>query len=237
MRIAVCYICVTQGKQNVELAGRFCSTYHDCPPGVEHDLFVLSNGGKPDTGLTLLFQWIKAKIVDRENDPGWDISAYVEAATTVCRNYDLMICLGESVYAVKADWLKPIEEAYRKNGPGMYGVFSSNSIRAHLNTTAFACTPDLLREYPIEVNSKERRYEFEHGARSFWRRIEGRGYPVRLVTWDGVYAPHVWRDADNIMWKGDQSNCLLRCKHTDDWQKASPQSKRNWSKNADAPFR
>lgn len=237
MKIAICYVCVTKGKGSAELAGRFCVSYREHPPGVDHDLIVIGNGGPIDTGMGLLFSWIKAKVWPRENDEGWDISAYIEAASKVCSGYDLMVCLGESCYWNRPGWLARIEAAYNQSGMGMYGVFSSNSIRAHLNTTAFAVSPALLESYPIDVCNKIKRYEFEHGQNAFWRRLESRGYPVRLVTWDGVYAPHVWREPENILWKGDQSNCLLRCKHTDDWEKAAPNRKARWSRNADSAFR
>jgi hypothetical protein len=63
------------------------------------------------------------------------------------------------------------------------------------------------------------------------------GYPVRLVTWDGDWSPRLWREPPNILWKGDQSNCLVRCNHLDRFDAASPAVKARWSKLADSPFR
>ncbi|WP_460374448.1 hypothetical protein, partial [Staphylococcus aureus] len=83
----------------------------------------------------------------------------------------LIVCLGESVYAHRRGWLKMLNNAWAEFGPGMYGVYSSNLVTPHLNTTAFACDPGLLKAWPEIVRTKEQRYDFDHGSNSFWRRV------------------------------------------------------------------
>lgn len=173
----------------------------------------------------------------RENDGGWDCSAYIDASRRFVANYEAMLCLGESVYFHREGWLKRMMEAWQRYGPGMYSPFSSNAIRGHLNTTAFMCPPTLLRCYPKRVFDRASRYEMEHGEQSLWRRAASQGMPVRLVTWDGEWEPRLWRTPNNILWRGDQTNCLMWCNHSDGYANADDQTKANWEKRYNAPFR
>lgn len=172
----------------------------------------------------------------RSNE-GWDIQGYIEAARSPCASYDAMLCLGESNYFHRDGWLKRLAEAWEKHGPGFYGPYSSHAVRAHLNTTAFFCPPDLLKRYPFHVSTRQQRYEVEHGEGSFWRRAAAQGMPAMLVTWDGEWEPFRWRMPRDILWRGDQSNCLMWCNHSDGYANASRGVKAEWARRADAPFK
>jgi len=235
--VTLCYICVTGGKRTDDFASRFVSSYHEHPPGFPHDTHVICNGGILPAAKRLLFASMPAVFWARDNDQGWDVSAFIEAAHGACAQYDAMLCLGESAYFHRAGWLERFVDAWKTLGPGLYGAFSSNAVRAHLNTNAFFCAPGMLRLYPRPVRSKSERYEFEHGQRAFWRYLEPKGYPVRLVTWDGLWKPRQWRQPANILWRGDQSNCLLWCNHTDNWATTRIHNRWKWSQHADQPFK
>lgn len=228
---------VTHGSITADYCSRFMASYSACPPGMEHDTFVLCNGGpiSHELGLTLLP--LKPQFYPRANDPGYDISAYISAARGPCRDYDAMICLGESCWFHREHWLARLMEAWSKHGPGMYGSFSSNLVRPHLNTTGFAAPPKLLDLYPMLVNSRLTRYAFEHGQFPFWKFVASRGMPVRLVTWDGEWKPREWRCPNNILWRGDQSNCLMFCGHTDRYLTADARTKTRWENGADRPYK
>jgi hypothetical protein len=118
----------------------------------------------------------------------------------------------------------------------MYGLFSSHLARAHMNTTAFAVDPRYLLGHAKVTNHRER-YEFEHGERALWRRLANFNIPTLFVTWDGVWKPRQWRYPQNILWRGDQSNLLCWCNHTDRYAAAPPETKRNWEAGADQLFR
>jgi len=118
---------------------------------------------------------VEREILSEKERPGYDVSAYIDAARGPCRDYDIMLCLGESAYFHRAGWLKRFVDAWQKIGPGMYGAFSSNAVRGHLNTTGFCCPPKILAEYPCKIRTKDDRYQFEHGAQSLWRRTAARG--------------------------------------------------------------
>src|SRR3990170_2264538 len=125
MKVGVCYLCVTHGKQTADLAARFVATYHAFPPGAKHDLFVICNGGPLPNEIGLLFLPLGAQFWPRVNDPGWDVSAYLEVGRKLFVAYDLILFLGESAYFHRAGWLNRFLEAWQKHGPGMYGALAS----------------------------------------------------------------------------------------------------------------
>lgn len=235
MKIVLCYTAVTHGPITPDYCARFVASYLTFPPGVEHSTIVICNGGPLATNIGMMFSSLKAALFPRKNDEGYDLSGYVEAAKGPASDCDAMLCLGESIYFHRQDWLKRLVYAWEKYGPGMYGPFSSHNVRAHLNTSAFMTSPILLQEYPSSGWTRPARYEFEHGTQSFWRKTHYRGMPVRLVTWDGEWAPGMWRMPANILWRGDQSNLLLYCNHSERWFSANAQTRQRWSAKADQP--
>lgn len=237
MKIVVCYIAVAKGSKTDDYCSRFVATYREYPAGCEHELLIIANGGALTTAAALLFEGLPVRMWPHTNDAGWDISAYIDAAKGPCADADMMVCFGESVYFHQPGWLKRLVEAWEKYGPGMYGPFSSNVIRGHLQTTAFCTSPALLAHYSRRVADRKGRYEFEHGEHSFWRWAARQGRPVRLVTWDGEYPPERWRSPRNILWKGDQTNLLVFANHSDNFREADSARRNNWSRSIDRPFR
>jgi hypothetical protein len=171
------------------------------------------------------------------NSEARDLGAYIEASRHLAKDYDAMLCLGESIHFHHEGWLSRLCQVHFRYGPGMYGPFATNVIRGHLQTTAFFCPPKALREYPLTVTDRKSRYEFEHGERSLWRRLHKQGVPVKLVTFDGEYGPSQWRQPQNVLWKGDQSNLLMWSNHSQRYAEADPIRKRNWQASADRPYK
>lgn len=237
MKIVLAYIAVSRGPITADYCARFVASYHEFPPGVEHETVICCNGGALPTDIALMFSGLNAKFFPRVNDPGWDISAFIDGARGPCSDADIMLCLGESVYFHREGWFARLFDAWSKHGPGMYGPFASNTVRGHLNTTAFCCSPMLLRQYPARVSTHADRYEFEHGRTALWRLTSARRMPVRMVTWDGEWEPRQWRVPRNILWRGDQSNCLMFCNHTERFAAASWTTKQNWLRTCDQPFK
>jgi hypothetical protein len=234
VRILIAYIVVTQGRITEDLASRFVGSYLACDPGVPHQTLAVCNGGPISRELSLIFEPMSASYLPRLNDDGWDITGFMDAAAKVpC---DMLVCLGESVYFHSPVWLRKMAEAWERYGPGMYGFWSSHLVRPHMNTTGFVCSPSHLLEYPRPRNRSER-YNFEHGINSFWRHLQATGRPTKLVTWDGVWDPFQWRLPQNILWRGNQTNCLAYCSHTDRFRAADSTTKIKWSRFIDAPFK
>jgi hypothetical protein len=240
MKVDVAYICVTDGPGTLHRITRFVATHHAFQAGAEHRLVPIFNGAINSDGntvaihenLTNPFMSLNHSFFNRTNE-GWDIGGYREAAHTVCKDADIMVCFGESVYFHRAGWLEHLVKAWEKFGPGMYGTLASFILRPHIQTTAFVTSPELLRKFPRKISTKDDRYEFEHGRHSFMSWLKLQQMPVKLVTFDGVYDEPMWRMPQNIIWKGDQSNCLVWCNHTDHYTHLTPTAKRNWQQVAD----
>lgn len=230
MKIAICYVAVAGQRCAIDLLARFVETAHQYPAGYPFDFFVLCNGGKLSTAQQCCAAFLKPQFIERPNDPGWDLTAYMDAAEKLA-DYDLMGCFGESIYFHRAGWLKRMAETY--SGPGVYGTMASHLANLHLNTTGFFVSPKVLASFPSRPTNKQERYEFEHGRKPFWRWVEARGNSARLVTFGGVYASGDWRKPANGYWRGNQSDCLFWCRHTDSWFAASDWKRKNWTRRAD----
>jgi hypothetical protein len=232
--ILIAYIAVAGGPLTHDYCARFVGSFLANPPGATNKLIVVCNGGALPLETQLLFEPLNATFLIRSNDPSWDIGGYMDVASLHPGQF--MFCCGETVYFHREGWLARLAEAWKKYGNGMYGPFASNLVRSHLNTTAFACDTGSLLSYPRPANRNDR-YEFEHGQNAFWRRLHQQGKPVKLVTWNGIWQPEHWRLPPNILWRGDQSNCLAYCSHTDHYRAAKPQDQRKWAAFADGLFR
>lgn len=243
LNVALCYITVTGGQRTDEHVERFARTYHQFPPGYEHRTFIVCNGGEPSPvtrfALDSFCGPMKGEFYQRPNDPGWDISAYIEIAKIFGDAPWMLVCMGESIHFHRAGWLARLVEAWNLFGPGMYGAFASNTVRTHINTTGFAISPAMLASYqgPLFFRGQADRYEFEHGERALWRQLADRHIPTMLVTWDGFWHPQAWRVPTNILWRGNQRNCLFFCQHTDRYFASDQKRRRNWERYVDAPFR
>ena len=231
--MCVAYTVVSQGGISADYASRFVATFFEYPPGYDCDLLINCNGGPLPLDLSLIFAPLNPQFFPRPNEDR-DLGGYLDAARGPAKDYDMIVCLGESVYFHREGWLNRLAEAWTKYGPGMYGPFSSNLVRPHLQTTAFCTSPLLLQRCPFSIKD---RYAWEHGTNSFWRWVNRHGMPVRLVTWDGEWLPMQWRVPKNILWRGTQENCLMWANHTDRWRETTPALKTTWSRGADQPFK
>ena len=233
MKIAVLYTYVSRGPLSDDYAARFVATWEKFPPDYDCDLIVCCNGGPPTIEGSIILNGRDAQFFVTNNE-GYDIGAYTKAAHGPANGYDAVFCCGESIYFWRRGWLNRLVDAWLDYGEGMYGVISSYLVRPHLGTSAFMTSPGLLHRYPFKVHDRKTRYEYEHGKQSFWLHVNEKWHlPVRLVTWDGSYSWRDWRKPANIMWRGDQSNCLVRCIHLDRYDKVLPATKRAWERGAD----
>ena len=237
MTVAVCYTAVTNGSRTTDLAARFIATWQAFPPMADCDLWVACNGGPLESYQQIMFASLGARMFPRVNDAGKDLTGYIDAARGPCESYDMVLFCGETVFFHREGWLKRLVEAASRYGLGMYGPWGSNVVRAHLQTTAFFCDPKLLNQYPSRPMTHDARMQWEHGEHSFWRWAAARGQPVRLVTWDGEWEPRMWRYPQNIIWRGDQSNCIVWCNHVQAWFDTTPANRHAWSANCDQPYK
>jgi hypothetical protein len=233
VNVAVVYTAVTHGTRTSEFISRFVATWMENPPGSPCDLWVACNGGPLFSEQVLMFSPMSARMFPRVNTPGWDLDGFFDAARGPCSSYDMILCLGESVYFHREGWLKRLVDTRQKYGPGFYGPFGSFNVRPHLQTSAFFCPPVLLLQYPVRPKNRAERMAFEHSDRAMWCRVAERAMPVRMVTFDGDWEPRLWRYPNDILWRGTQQNLLMMNNHAQAWENASPLVKFQWSNKAD----
>jgi hypothetical protein len=162
---------------------------------------------------------------------GWDIGAFQSMANQI--DSDWMICLATPAYFWRNDWLKFFVDAFEKYGDGLYGAMGSFEHAPHIRTSCFACKPERFREYPHLINSREKARFFESTDWNFTRWFWDKGLQVKMVTPEGCYDPQDFRKPDNIFRRGDQSATLIRDRHVDLWNLATPEEKQRLADAAD----
>lgn len=218
-KITLVYICPVESCGSVysDNARRFVSSYHNFPPEAEHEIIVVSNGGKPSEQTQILFSSISnAKLIENDN-VGWDIGAFQKFAGLVAG--DQMLCLGSSIYFHRKGWLRRLIEAWREKGPGVYGTSCTYEILPHIRPSFVMLEPKILLAYPYKIRSRTDCFGFE-GSR--WRRkmnftawSQKLGFPNWLVTWDGIYGIREWDKPANVFRKGNQLSMLALDHHAD----------------------
>lgn len=225
--VAVVYVHV---PGHDEATRQLVSSYLQHPSGFNHRVIVVCQGAAT-VEMKILLSKLNNSAFFQHDDTGWDIGAYIAVSKIISE--DMMVCFGGNTYLKRSGWLKRMVEVWQKYGPGLYGSFASYEIRPHLNTTGFWCLPDMFRQYPHAVKTKADRYKFEHGENSFWKTVSEQAYPVKLVTWDGEYDWRDWRKPANIFRRGDQSNCLMGWRLTQEYDRAPEKEKRLLEKHSD----
>lgn len=213
------------------LARAFMTSYRRYPPGIEHASVVLLNGGEATAEIRGIFEGLSNVTFVTHDNTGWDIGGYLKLARVA--DCQFMFCMGAHGYFRRPGWLRRIASVWEEQGPGFYGTLATYEVSPHFCTTGFAVSPEILCGYSAPVITKEDRYGFEHGQNSLVRSLIVKGYPVKLVTWDGVYSWRDWRCPANIYVRGDQSNCLTFFKHSDSYELSDYNEKRRRERLAD----
>ncbi len=188
---------------------RFLTSYHDNPPGIEHESIVVLNGVPETEEIRCLFSSLRnVRFLERDNS-GMDIGGYQDAAAQFpC---ELMVFLGGSSYFKGTGWLLRMEQAFQKRGPGLFGVMGHkgcNNVWPHVRTTGFWTQTDLMNAYPHRVTRADQRYNFEHGQDCFANWIKARGLKTWVVTWLREHLEPEWDSIENGFHRGNQSALL-----------------------------
>jgi hypothetical protein len=230
-KITVVYVIGSDTPEYNALAARFASSYVACPPGLPHDTIIACNSIALNNVARKLWRCYPSCSLERHDNSGWDIGAFIAVSKKLTS--DLVVYFGSKSHFKRAGWLIRMVEAWKKYGPGFYGATSSYEVSPHINTSGFWCSPDLMRQYPVKVNSREDRYRYEHGPLACWRLAVRLGLPAKLVTWEGEYDWPQWREPDNIFRRGDQSNCLAYFEHTRRFDEEGPEMRATMSRLSD----
>jgi hypothetical protein len=178
----------------IPLARRFVRSYQDhLPGGTPHDLYVVINGDQPNTDDQRLFRPLPVKFLSHDNS-GKDIGAFQMAARTIPA--DLLVFCGSHIHFRRAGWLDVMVNAFKRNGPGIYGAYAFHEPALHIRTTCFWMPPDLLNLYPHAVHN-DIRYEFEHGNLGVAKWVKTSGFEAWMVTWSGTFPSKDWKHVEN----------------------------------------
>lgn len=224
MRVGVIYLHVArQGYPEAPLPEfyapfhrGFVDTYREFDAGYEHHLRVVWCGGEPVGPERDMYAGI-AHSFSEYLGAGADIGA--QQFTMREFDYDFVVNLATPVSFWKSGWLRRLVEAREKHGDGLYGPFGSWEWYPHIRTSAWAVDRKTFLVYPQEIDTRAKTFIFEHRGGTlefpqltFW--YAGLGKPAMQVTWGGEQLPHEWRAGANIMFRGDQSECLLHDRYT-----------------------
>jgi hypothetical protein len=207
-------------KNYEESTLRFIASYQRFRPLIKHKLIVVNCGSEHHDGLFMGL----AHEYRTYSGMGYDCGTYQAVAKSI--DADLIVGMNTHIYFTHDNWLEPFAYAYRKHGPGVYGAASSHERNPHLRTPFIAFSPSVMVAYPKIVNSRQDACEFEAGEGSFSLWAHEQGFTSMLVTKDGVYPKDQWRKPPNIFRRGDQSNCLVRDRHMDIYDKSTGDTRR-----------
>jgi hypothetical protein len=231
MNIAMVYIYIPGDSKYQGYAAQFVRSYERFLPEFAHRTIIVCQKEPPEKFALELFSRLPDVTYFQHDNSGHDIGAFQSIAKTAGDEW--MLCLSSSSFVQRAGWMKRMAEAADKHGPGFYGVTSTYEVSPHLNTSGVWCPGYLLASYPIKVETKVQRYDFEHGPNAFWKKVAERGYPVKLVTWDGEYDWQDWRKPPNIYRRGNQSNILVYFHHCTRYAMMKPAIKTRMEASAD----
>lgn len=209
---------------------RFLATYRQHYPNVEHELVVCCCGGDVTDEARRAYKDFNPTFMSYMG-AGWDIGAHQSMARQL--DCDFAVFLATPVYFWRADWLQKLVDAFESYGDGLYGPMASYEHAPHIRTSCFGCSPQRFRQYPHNIDSRERARFFETTDWNFSRWFKEQGLPVKMVTADGAYDEPDWRTPVNIFRRGDQSNCLVRDRHVDIFSLASPAERDQLANAAD----
>jgi len=195
----------------IDLAVRFLKTYHEFPPGMDHDTVIVCNGSSADEETIFLFGSLPHVTFLHHDNSGFDIGAYQLASRTFPS--ELMVFFGASTYYKREGWLKRMVQAYEKHGLALYGAMGNRGVvplgvHPHIRTTAFWIPPSLFNLYPHQITKAEQRYGFEHGPHCLTGWVTKQRLKAWVVGWSGEYEWAHWDSIPNGFHRGDQSDIL-----------------------------
>jgi hypothetical protein len=214
VKIVCCYNYPTAnfGPQHADYAEHFVTSYRNNPPHKDHQMIVVSNGGKPDARAIEQFSSIGGAMFLSRDNVGMDIGAYQFAALRIpC---DLMVFFGGSSYFRRPGWLRRMMGAYNCYGDGLYGCSGNQgdirvNVWPHVRTTGFWCNPKLLNEHPFKVTDNSQRYPWEHSENSITQFAISKGLPAYIVGWDCVLPLHNCDSMAGGFHQGTQHNIIV----------------------------
>lgn len=199
------------GNQYQNYAARFLQSYHDNPPGIEHETIVVLNGTKAQSDSVCMFSVLpNLRFLEHDNS-GYDIGAFQLASRSV--SCDMIVFFGTSTFFTRAGWLLRMAQSFDRHGNAQYGAMGNRGnldvkVWPHIRTTAFWMNPALFNAYPNRITRKEDRHPFEHGKNCFTSWVGAQGLKSWVITWTRELLWKDWDSDPNGFSQGNQSSIL-----------------------------
>jgi hypothetical protein len=213
-----------------DCARRFVKTYRDYPALHDHQLIVVFTGAWPSQGQIEIYENLAIRPMLYTGN-GWCSGAHQHAAFHMTS--EMAFFSTNRTYFVREGWLRRLMESRIKHGYGFYGTMSSFDRQPHLRTNFYGLDPAYFRTCQHRFDSREDTWRLEHGE---WNisKFHADNFPAsKLVTWDGEYSISDWRKPDGIFRRGDQSNLLVRDRHTEIFDKSNEHDRDHLSRVSD----
>lgn len=208
---------------------RFIETYKKFKGDEPHELLIVHCGGMTPESQQV-FSGLDCSHTSYLGG-GWDIGAHQSAANELPGRF--VICAATPIHFTCPGFLEAMIEARNKFGDGLYGPTASYENRPHIRNCCWAFDTDTFKQYPHIIDTRARTYRAESGDLSITRWYEDQGKPRIMVAKDGFYHQADWRKPDNIFRRGDQSNCFVGDRHSDNFETGTPEEREKQSKDAD----
>jgi hypothetical protein len=211
---------------------RFATGLRNYNTKAMYHIDVILNGGTPkDHELAKsIFNGLSASFYIYPGS-GCDFGSYFWRAKN-CQENDFQVCMSTRSYPWRDGWLKNLVDARIGHGPGLYGTsISMEGGKLHTCTRVFAADSRDFASYPHEITSRDQGtfVEVYDGNLYEWFRCKGKQNKVVYGSgaFDADHGPDspCWTEP-NIFRKGDQSNLIVKDKHTDVYRDASDSEKR-----------
>lgn len=213
MKVTVAIVRVNGKDQYNETIKRWLDSYIRFRPTIEHEVLVVDRYQDNPDGL---FDSVASRHV-RYDGLGWDVGTWQFLGQS--EHTDLLVCFNSRSYITGPNWLNRFVDSVQSHGKGLYGPLSSLEVAPHIRTPCMIFQPEVIRGYPVLVDTREKTYQFESmgfgHTPNFTLWCRQKGYKTMLVTWDGCYDLPDWRRPDNIFRRGNQSNCIVKDGHCD----------------------
>lgn len=214
---------------------RFCHSMRNTEPGCEHTIALIVNDGKGNDTNIELENWLRHQFDGLTFDiyyyhgGGCDIGSYQYFSEHATENVFQINC-SSRVYAWKAGWLKRLVEAREMIGAGLFATsVSKESGRLHACLRCFGVDSDDFKKYPTKIVSRDQSGWFECGDGNLMEWYQSQGLKTTAVYWDGFCdiseEGFSKCSTENIYRRGNQSQILVKDKHSLAYDEASPEEK------------
>lgn len=212
---------------------RFCDTYRQFHPSYNtHEIYVVLNKGELNDEISEMFNNMPVRFAQYSGD-GFDLGTHQWMAKKL-EPETFTICMTTRCYFWCDSWLWRLASCREQFGRGLYGCFASKeSGHLHICTRAFCMDAQDWQEYPVEITSRDQGVFVECGEGCLLDWFESRELPAMIVHRDGPATKGAWFEVKNRFRNGDQSNVLIKDRHTDIYQDADAEERKRLAAMAD----